>query len=134
VKHTSLYLSDERNGARKCYEVSIEGSMWTKTSDGTVLDRDGKVVFFSAERFVNDICLGACCFICGVAPGIVDFNDEHILPDWLLRRYDLHQKTVNLPNATLKKYAGYRIQCCKSCNSMMAKWLRNPSARYWARA
>jgi len=47
--------------------------MWTKTSDGTVLDRDGKVVFFSAERFVNDICLGACCFICGVAPGIVDF-------------------------------------------------------------
>ena len=61
--------------------------MWTKASDGTVLDKDDRVVFFSTERFVKDICLGNCCFICGVAPGSVEFNDEHILPDWLLRRH-----------------------------------------------
>jgi hypothetical protein len=103
--------------------------MWTKAPDGTVLDKDGRVVFFSTRRFVNDICLGNCCFICGVAPGAVEFNDEHILPDWLLRRYGLHQKTVNLPNATLRKYAGYRIQCCKSCNSMMGEMVEQPLGR-----
>jgi hypothetical protein len=100
--------------------------MWSKTPDGTVVDKDGRIIFFSAQRFVSDICLGNCCFICGVAPGTVDFNDEHILPDWLLRQYGLHRKTVNLPNATLRKYAGYRIQCCKSCNSMMGELLEKP--------
>src|SRR5581483_991070 len=100
--------------------------MWTKAADGTVLDKDGRVVFFTAQRFVNDICLGNCCFICGASPTVAEFNDEHILPDWLLRQYGLHQKTVNLPNATLRKYAGYRVQSCKSCNSMMGELIEQP--------
>jgi hypothetical protein len=35
------------------------------TEDGSIIDRVGKVIFFSAQRFVDDICLGNCCFICG---------------------------------------------------------------------
>jgi hypothetical protein len=63
--------------------------MWTRESDDTVLDENGAVVYFSLERFVRDLCLGDCCFICGAAPGTVSFNDEHVIPRWLLWRYDL---------------------------------------------
>ena len=78
--------------------------MWTKTSDGSVVDQSGKVIFFSTERFVQDICLGNCCFICGAKPGEKDFNDEHILPAWLLRRYDLFSETIRLPNEVDVRY------------------------------
>ncbi len=39
--------------------------MWTKTVDGSVVASAGKVIFFSNERFMRDICLGDCCFIYG---------------------------------------------------------------------
>jgi hypothetical protein len=37
------------------------------TQDGSIIDRAGKVIFFSTQRFVDDICLGNC-FICGARP------------------------------------------------------------------
>lgn len=49
-----------------------------KTSDGSVVDVDGKVIYFSVDRFIKDICEGDCCFICGAAPETTDFNNEHI--------------------------------------------------------
>ena len=58
--------------------------MWTKTKYVSVVDAEGKVIFFSTERFVKDICLGDFCFICGADPSEKQFNNEHILPRWLL--------------------------------------------------
>jgi hypothetical protein len=49
--------------------------MWTKTHDGSIVDTSGRVIYFSTERFVNDICLGDCCFICGAKPSE---NDDAI--------------------------------------------------------
>jgi hypothetical protein len=74
------------------------------TEDGSIIDRAGKVIFFSAQRFVDDICLGNCCFICGARPEEKPFNNEHILPEWLLRRYDLFTKTIMLPNDRMVRY------------------------------
>ncbi len=74
--------------------------MWIREPDDTVYDEAGAVVYFSLERFVRDICLGDCCFICGAAPASVPFNDEHVIPRWLLRRYDLFASSVPLPNDT----------------------------------
>jgi hypothetical protein len=54
------------------------------THDGPIIDRAGKVIFLSAQRFVDDICLGNCCFICGAKPEDKPFNNEHILPVTLL--------------------------------------------------
>jgi hypothetical protein len=84
--------------------------MWHVTADGSVLDETGKVIFFSAERFVNDIGLGNCCFICGAKPGDKPFNDEHILPEWLLRRYDLFARTITLPNGVPVRYDRYSLR------------------------
>ena len=100
--------------------------MWTKTEDGSVVDGEGKVIFFSTERFVNDICLGDCCFICGAKPGERQFNNEHILPEWLLRRYDLFAKTITLPNEVPVRYDGYTVPCCAECNSLMGEVVEKP--------
>lgn len=100
--------------------------MWTKTDDGSIIDQQGKVIFFSTERFVNDICLGNCCFICGARRGEKTFNDEHILPRWLLKKYDLFQKTITLPNETTVRYGTYTVSCCKDCNSLMGREIETP--------
>ena len=93
--------------------------MWTATNDGSIVDEDGKVIFFSTERFIRDICLGNCCYICGAQPHEREFNNEHILPDWILRRYDLFSKSITLPNLETIRYDRYTIPCCKVCNSFM---------------
>jgi len=100
--------------------------MWTKLEDGSVVDANGKVIFFSTERFVNDICLGNCCFICGAKPDEKQFNNEHVLPEWLLRRYDLFSKTITLPNDVAVRYDQYTVPCCAECNSLMGEVVEKP--------
>ena len=68
--------------------------MWNVTTDDSVVDQHGKVLFFSTRRFIEDICLGDCCFICGAKSNEKPFNNEHILPEWLLRRYNLFARTI----------------------------------------
>ncbi|ABS63954.1 conserved hypothetical protein [Parvibaculum lavamentivorans DS-1] len=100
--------------------------MWTKTPDGSIQDASGKVIFFSAQRFVDDICLGHCCFICGAKPGSKPFNNEHILPAWLLRRFNLFDRTITLPYGHKVRYGTYTVPCCQDCNSLMGTQIETP--------
>jgi len=100
--------------------------MWRATEDRSIVDEKGKVIFFSADRFINDICLGDCCFICGARPDEKPFNNEHILPEWLLRRYDLFAKTITLPNGSTVRYDRYVVPCCAECNSLMGDVVERP--------
>ncbi|MFJ4624669.1 hypothetical protein [Streptomyces sp. NPDC088812] len=56
------------------------------------------------------------CFLCGadLARGR---TDEHVFPQWLLRRFDLWNEKITLLNGTLMPYAQMRIPCCSSCNN-----------------
>ena len=101
----------------------------TRTADGTIIGPDGRILFFSVERFAIDICEGTCCFLCGAARGTKTFNDEHILPDWVLRRYKLHGHTIVLPNSRTHKYGTYTIPCCESCNSLLSDELETPLSK-----
>jgi hypothetical protein len=103
-----------------------------RTADGTVIGPDGKILFFSAERFARDICEGSCCFICGAARGAKIFNDEHILPDWILRRYKLHGHVIELPNGRTHQYGTYTIPCCEDCNSFLGRELETPLSEVFA--
>lgn len=102
---------------------------YIRTPDGCVLDESGRVVYFGLERFVRDICQGDCCFICGAERSAVPFNDEHIFPQWLLRRYRLHDRFIGLPNLTQSRYGQYVIPCCETCNSRMGEMLEAPISR-----
>ena len=100
--------------------------MWTKTKDGSIIDNGGRVIYFSAERFVQDIYLGDCCFICGVSPNETAFNNEHVLPAWVLRRFNLFSKKVTLPNKTTFQYDRFTVPCCVDCNLMMGELIEKP--------
>lgn len=100
--------------------------MWHITADGSVLDESGKVIFFSTDRFVKDICLGNCCFICGANPSEKPFNNDHVLPEWLLRRYELFSRAITLPNGASVRYDRYTVPCCRECNTLMGDVIEAP--------
>jgi hypothetical protein len=100
--------------------------MFLITPDQSVVSTDGRLIFFSLKRFISDIVQGSCCFICGASPDAVPFNDEHVLPDWILRRFKLHDRVITLPNGTKFRYGQFKIPCCEECNRMMGDTFERP--------
>ncbi|WP_141734376.1 HNH endonuclease [Oligoflexus tunisiensis] len=97
-----------------------------RTKDKSVIDSNGRIIFFSIERFMKDIVEGSCCFVCGASPDSKVFNDEHVLPNWILKKYELHDKYITLTNQTKLKYGSYVIPCCKDCNTDMGRMIEEP--------
>lgn len=106
--------------------------MLNVTPDGSVLDRDGRVIFFSLERFISDIVEGDCCFICGAERSAVSFNDEHVIPDWILRRFELHRRQIQIPNESLLRYGSLTVPCCVDCNTQMGELFEEPMSALFA--
>ncbi len=96
------------------------------TPDDSVMGPDGATLFFSRNRFVHEICQGNHCFLCGVPPGTASFNDEHVIPDWILRRWSLHEREIILPNGSKYKYGRYKVPCCRACNTFLGREVEQP--------
>lgn len=92
-----------------------------RTLDGSFENGDGEVLQFSVPRFISDVVLGNKCFVCGRAPEVVAFDDEHVIPDWLLREHGLDGKNVTLPNGTTLRYDRYKVPCCTDCNGWLGE-------------
>jgi hypothetical protein len=99
------------------------------TADGSIIGEDGKFLFFSLKRFRRDIVEGNCCFLCGISPTKTQFNDEHVIPDWILKEFNLHNKLVTLPNSSGFLYSKYKVPCCTSCNSLLGRAFEEPISR-----
>ena len=100
--------------------------MFIKTNDGSIEDQNGKVIWFSIDRFVRDIGEGDCCFICGASRSKTKFSKEHILPKWILKKYGLFSEEITLPNKRPLKYDKYTVPCCQECNSLMGEKIEQP--------
>lgn len=94
-----------------------------------IRNSDGKIIFFGLQHFLDDIAKGECCFICGAKPSSKDFNDEHVIPDWILRKYRLHDKKIILPNGTNFTYGQYTVPCCSECNEELGDIYEKPISR-----
>jgi len=92
----------------------------------TIRFDDGRVVFFSAEEFINKICATDCCFVCGTPRGSTPFNDEHVIPRWIVSRYGLFKKQITLPNGHKHSYGTYKMPCCAACNSLLGNLIESP--------
>lgn len=90
-----------------------------KEINGNIVSDDAKVLLFSIDNFVETICNKDTCFICGVERTDAVFNDEHVIPRWILKRFDLFGKLITLPNDKTFRYGKYKIPCCKNCNSLL---------------
>jgi hypothetical protein len=94
--------------------------------DVTLVSRDGRILLMSCKQFVDEIVLGDACFVCGASPRDKTFNDEHIVPRWALRRFDLFNKQITLPTGERRHYRGYRVPCCANCNSLLGDAVETP--------
>lgn len=95
----------------------------------TFVSDDGRTLLFSCEEFVTRICRGDGCFVCGTSRETTPFNDEHIVPRWVLRRYGLFEKEITLPTGERRRYGGYKVPCCVSCNSLLGEEVETPVSR-----
>ena len=93
---------------------------------------NGEILSFSVGDFRDKICIGNDCFICGRTRSETTFNDEHIVPDWVLSRFKVHQKRLRLPNGYKRQYSKYKIPCCQNCNSKMSSYFEMPISRLFA--
>jgi hypothetical protein len=103
-----------------------DGPISILPNDVTIRNAAGDVLLFSWPDFVSTICEGSACFICGRSRKELAFNDEHIVPNWMLRAFDLHGEKITLPNGNLTIYGNHKIPCCEPCNSEMARKLEEP--------
>jgi len=103
----------------------IAGAVLRHT-DGTILDLAGRELFLGLERFKTLVKDADRCFICGARSSEKPFNDEHIIPDWVQRSYNLRDKSIRLFNGTDFPYPKYRIRCCQECNSFLGKTFETP--------
>jgi hypothetical protein len=94
--------------------------------DGSI-SSNGKIIFVSLRRFKEKVCRELVCFVC--ADEMAEPTKEHVVPDWVLRKFSLHNQFITLPNGTLLKYANYVIPCCWSCNQLLSKELETPISK-----
>jgi hypothetical protein len=104
-----------------------------RLENGNIVDAKGKVTFVSITAFVSDVCSSNICFLCTKALNSQNQNKEHIIPNWILKRFDLHNETVNLPNGSKYKYNQYVIPCCIECNSLLSAELETPLSKVFSR-
>lgn len=70
--------------------------------------------------------MGKNCFLCGCYPDGVEFNNEHVIPDWLLRYTGISNMSIKLPNGRLLRYSSYKVRSCEQCNSFLSENVEEP--------
>lgn len=90
-----------------------------------IVSDDGKVILYTVDYFIKNICGSNNCFVCGAGESEKSFNDEHIIPRWVLKRFDLFNKNITLPNRVPFRYGKYVIRCCSDCNTFLGANIEN---------
>jgi len=82
--------------------------------------------FPGPEAFESLVKDNSTCFLCGINRSD---SKEHIVPDWILKRFDLRSQKASLPNHQKVRYYGYKVPCCKTCNAAMGLELEQPISK-----
>lgn len=104
-------------------------------AEGSLINPDGTVRHFGRRAFVLLAMDLDRCFVCGVAShesDRSDFNEEHVIPHWVLRRFGLHSRRITLPNGREFMYGRYTLRCCVRCNSLLAAEIETPVSKVLA--
>lgn len=60
----------------------------------------------------------SACFLCGRRLGSRNRSDEHVIPQWVQKRFRLRDARLNLLNGTSIPYRQLTIPCCVRCNTV----------------
>ncbi len=99
---------------------------YTISDEGCISDSSGRNLYISTEVFIELIRNPTRCFVCGNSQADFDFNDEHVIPDWVQRFCQLRNKSIQLPNKTRYPYPRYKLPCCVKCNQFFGDYLESP--------
>lgn len=99
--------------------------------EGNFIDSDNNIVFFSYKYFLEHIIEHKACFICGATRGSKEFNDEHVIPNWIIKKYNLKDESITLLNGQKIKYTRYKIPCCVQCNGKLSAYYENPISSFF---
>jgi hypothetical protein len=58
------------------------------------------------------------CFLCLRGLDRTNRTEEHVIPRWLQKRFNLYGQEMNLLNATRIPYRKLTVPCCKECNEV----------------
>lgn len=61
------------------------------------------------------------CFLCGKDLILGDYTQEHIIPKWVQKRYNLWDQQLVLLNQTSIPYRLLTVPCCDDCNKYRLK-------------
>lgn len=87
-------------------------------------------MFVSLDEFKEKIIDSEdYCFICLEHKSSKEFNEEHIIPKWILKYFNLFNQKITLPNASKFTYGKYVIPCCRECNSKLAEVYEIPISK-----
>jgi hypothetical protein len=89
-----------------------------------------KKIYVSLEEFKKKIIeADDYCFICLEHKSSKEFNEEHVIPKWILKHFKLFNQKITLPNTSKFTYGGYVIPCCKECNSKLSDVYETPISK-----
>ncbi len=57
------------------------------------------------------------CFLCGTVLDNRNRTEEHVIPKWIQREFNLWNQTITLLNGTKIPYRYLTIPCCNICNN-----------------
>lgn len=57
------------------------------------------------------------CFLCGIQLNSDNKTLEHVVPRWILKKFDLWNENIILLNGTTFQYRKLTIPCCFECNN-----------------
>lgn len=93
---------------------------------GNLTLADGNILRFSPDFVEDHIGRKRCCFFCGDKPDTKEFNQEHVVPDWVISRYQLEKSVIVLPNGRAMKFTKTKIPSCVQCNDKLADAFEKP--------
>ncbi|WP_171175639.1 hypothetical protein [Ruegeria sp. HKCCA4633] len=87
---------------------------------------DGRPLYLTKEDYLDLVVERKGCFICGRSNEDFDFNNEHVIPDWILRDLKIHHRSISKSDERLKYYSTHKIPCCERCNSLLGEKVEKP--------
>lgn len=103
-------------------------------SKNIITPKSRKIIHYSYTDFIQSVVEGNCCFICGAKPDSKPFNDEHVIPKWILTHFGTQDSFTILPNKARIKYSQYKVPCCQECNSELGKKIEAPISTFLRRS
>jgi len=104
------------------------------TTNNILTPKSKKIIHYDYDDFMKSVIKEKCCFVCGAAPGSKRFNDEHVIPNWILKHYATPDAFTILPNQARLKYTEYKVPCCQECNTQLGEKIENPISKFLRRS